>query len=258
MILNWFVHHKRFGRFRKWFDRTSFSTRPLETFPRIIHIYWHSDLGSAPALVQRCVRTWAERNPEWELRLWDHAAASGVISWGDLPEGLKITPYSDILRTELLRRFGGVWADATLWCNRPLDDWLLQTMVQTDFFAFSRPGADRSVASWFLASRPESEVVTRLASAVSRYWKRRHTPTRVYHWFQYVFEYLERTSPEFRRNWRRAPAVSAAPMLALQIQLVGGSAPDAADVQLYRALAMHKLTYKRPLDVRQIEEILGA
>ena len=31
---------------------------------------------------------------------------------------------SDILRISLLHEFGGVWVDATVYCNRPIDEWL--------------------------------------------------------------------------------------------------------------------------------------
>jgi hypothetical protein len=180
-----------------------------------------------------------------------------LVSFAKLPAATKVTPYSDILRTELLRRHGGVWADATVYCTRPLDDWLLQVMSQTDFFAFSRPGPDREIASWFLASRPEGLVVTSLARGVERFWRRQTVPTRVYHWFQYLFEYLDRVSRPFSREWRTAPRISATPLLMLQDRLACDAHMSEEDQELCRALPMHKLTHKRPLDLHKLRAVLG-
>lgn len=258
MILDWFVRHKRFGKFKKAFHRTTLPLRPLETFPRTIHLYWDQGVDEAPELVRRCVVSWRAQNPGWSISLWDRNRASELVIWSSLPAGLKVTPYSDVLRTEILKTHGGVWADATILCTRPLDSWLLPIMCQTDFFAFSRPGPDREIASWFLASRSDSRIVRDLSKAVADFWAGQEKPTRVYHWFQYIFEYLERTSTVFRRAWRTAPRISAAPMLLLQERLITERRPNASEIEILRAMPMHKLTHKREIDLTEVERALGS
>jgi len=257
VILDWFVRHKRFGKFKKAFHRPALPVRPLSTFPRVIHLYWDQGRDDAPELVRECVRSWEKQNPDWEIRHWDGGQAVKLVSWDSLPAGLKITPYSDILRTEILKAHGGVWADATILCTRPLDPWLLPIMCQTDFFAFSRPGPDREIASWFLAARPESKIVAALSKAVADFWERQDKPTRVYHWFQYIFEYLERTSATFRRAWQTAPRTSAAPMLLLQQRLIAGEVPEVGEIETLRAMPMHKLTHKHAIDLKQVKRLIG-
>jgi hypothetical protein len=257
VILDWFIRHKRFGTFKGAFHRKTLPLLPLSSFPRVIHLYWDQGLEDAPGLVRLCVRSWEQLHPNWTIRLWDRQAAEEIVDRASLPVGLKITPYSDILRTEILRRHGGVWADATVYCTRPLDSWLLQIMCQTDFFALSRPGTDREIASWFLAARPDSAMVEALSRAVARYWSRQKSPTRVYHWFQYVFEWLDRTSLAFHASWRTAPKIGAAPMLLLQEKLVAGETPDAEEGEILRAMPMHKLTHKRELDLEQVKRLLA-
>jgi len=257
VILDWFVRHKRFGKFKKAFHRTALPVRPLGDFPRIIHLYWDQGFDAAPELVQKCVQSWRDQNAGWEIRLWDHGQANDLVGWASLPDGLKVTPYSDILRTEILKTHGGVWADATILCTRPLDAWMTPIMCQTDFFAFSRPGPDREIASWFLAARPNAPVIRDLSKPVADFWGRQDKPTRVYHWFQYIFEYLERTSSSFRRAWQTAPRANAAPMLLLQIRLVAGKIPDAAEIEILRAMPMHKLTHKKEIDLGEGEQVLG-
>lgn len=257
MLLDWFVRHKRFGRFKRVFNRDVLPLRPLGTFPRRIHLYWDQGFESAPQIVRMCVESWKRHHPGWEIRLWDRNSAETIVSFAEFADGLKVTPYSDILRTELLRQEGGVWADATIYCMRPLDSWLLQIMAQTDFFAFDRPGPDRQIASWFLAARPGALIVSALAAGMRQFWARQSVPTRVYHWWQYIFEYRARTSRSFRREWQTAPRLSAGPLLMLQLQLLAGGEPSDGDLELYRALPMHKLTHKKPLDSELITSLLG-
>jgi hypothetical protein len=257
VILNWFVQHKRFGKFKTALHRSMLPTRSLATFPRIIHLYWDQGFRAAPEVVRMCARRWDDQNPGWIVRLWDSETAEALVSRASLPAGLKITPYSDILRTEILKHHGGVWADVTVYCMRPLDAWLLQLMCQTDFFAFSRPGPDREIASWFLAARPDSVVMKALSGAVERFWSGQKAPTRVYHWFQYIFEYLDRTSSVFRREWQNAPRIAAAPMLLLQEKLIAGAEPDADELEILRAMPMHKLTHKRDIDLEHVKRLLA-
>ena len=42
---------------------------------------------------------------------------------------------SEIIRIELLKTYGGLWIDATTFCNKPLDRWLPE-YIDHGFFAF--------------------------------------------------------------------------------------------------------------------------
>lgn len=63
---------------------------------------------------------------------------------------------------------GGVWADATLWCARPLDDWLEPSCRTAGFFGYDRPAADRPIATWFLAAAADSRIASLWHAAVLR------------------------------------------------------------------------------------------
>ena len=79
---------------------------------------------------------------------------------------------SDLVRLELLHRYGGVWGDATTVCAKPLDGWLNQ-YARHGFFAFDRPGPDRMISTWFLAAHKGSYIVERWRDAAARYWRDR-------------------------------------------------------------------------------------
>lgn len=257
MLADWFVYHKRFGRFKQLFDVEPLEPRPLASFPRVLHFYWDQGIEHAPDLVRLCLDSWRARNPGWTIRLWDADSAGKVVDRGSLPEGLKTTPYSDILRTCILDDEGGVWVDATVYCMQPLDGWLPFVMTQCDFFAFRRPGRDREISSWFLASRKDGRIIGELRLAAIAYWSRQKRPTRVYHWYHYLFEYLVRTSPRFRREWEQTPKLSAVPLILLQDRLAAACQPEASELEMLRAAPMHKLTYKKPQDLERLRELVG-
>lgn len=256
VIADWFIHHKRFGRFKRLFEARSGELRPLATFPQILHFYWDQGLEEAPDLVRRCIGSWQAHHPGWTICIWDAAQARQLVDRDRLPSGLKTTPYSDILRTCILDEIGGIWVDATVLCRRPVEPWLPMIMAQCDFFAFRRPGPDREIASWFMAARPGTALIGHLRREVLAFWGRRRDPTRVYHWFHYLFEYQVRRSAAFRAEWRQTPALSAAPMIQLQEVLAGRRHPDEVDGDLLRALPMHKLTYKHAQDWALFEQLI--
>ena len=81
---------------------------------------------------------------------------------------LSVQHRADVIRINLLQRYGGVWCDASLWCNKPLDDWLPHHMA-SQFFAFSSL-SDAYISNWFLAAQCGSYIAEALNSAVRQYW----------------------------------------------------------------------------------------
>ena len=136
--------------------------------PKILFMYWHQGWNNAPDIVKRCAATWQQHNPAWAINLLDAATVAEKVK---LPSAAKtlhlpLPALSDVIRICLLKEYGGVWVDATLWCVRPLDDWLEAVCVPSGFFAYDKPGPDRPISSWFLAAKKECRIVALWYSAV--------------------------------------------------------------------------------------------
>ena len=129
--------------------------------PRTLWMYWHQGWRCAPDLVTRCAATWRAHNPTWELRLLDAATIAETVTLPRTASGLDLPlpALSDVTRICLLQKYGGVWADATLWCTRPLDDWIETVTAQSGFFAYDKPGPDRPISSWFLAADSQCRII---------------------------------------------------------------------------------------------------
>lgn len=137
-------------------------------------MYWHQGFGQANMLVQQCVASWRYHNPDWEIKLVDQFNVHDYISPLDIPDdkllNLRVQHRSDLIRTKLLIAHGGVWADPTCFCMRPLSEWI-EDHLQAGFFFFHRPGRDRVLANWFIAVSHKSDpFLTKLYRELCKYW----------------------------------------------------------------------------------------
>ncbi len=175
--------------------------------PRTIWTLWLQGWEEAPELPRTCLRTWQQRNPGWEVRPLDLEALLELVQ-PPLPlAGKSPAAVSDIARLALLRRYGGVWVDSTVFCAAPLDSWI-DEHAREGFFAFSRPAPDRMLASWFLAAEPGHVVPAAWEDATTAYWRGRSEADR-YFWVHDRFAEIYRGDPRVRRVWDAVPQLSA-------------------------------------------------
>jgi hypothetical protein len=147
-------------------------TPDFQNLPKIIWIYWDQGEDNAPFLVKQCIASWRFHNPEWEVRVLDKVLLRDTI---DL-EGLELRPditlqaLSDVIRVKILLAHGGIWADASLYCVKPLNAWLPNYFVD-HFFAFASDRNDRLMTTWFLAGSKQSRILSHWAQDMIELWK---------------------------------------------------------------------------------------
>lgn len=93
--------------------------------PKIIHYCWLSN-EPFPADVQRCIDSWRQKLPDYELRLWDFSRFDISQSrW--VQEAFAARKYAfaaDYIRIYALYHFGGIYLDCDVEVLRPYDDLL--------------------------------------------------------------------------------------------------------------------------------------
>lgn len=122
--------------------------------------------------------------PEFVLNKWK----SGIIS---------NTHLSDIIRLELLMRYGGIWIDSTvmLTANK-----LPNYVEEADFFVPQtlKPGRDGRalfVSNWLISCRPNDNVIKRLLDFIYLYWSNNDTLID-YFIFHHLLEVVFLENPE--------------------------------------------------------------
>lgn len=135
---------------------------------KIIWMYWDSHIEDAPEVVQLSYISWKKLNPDYKVVLLNDENIERKLGFEfnavfDLCK-IRLTKAnkSDLLRTYLLTKFGGIWADATSFCIKPLKQWLPNIKDQTDFFMFRQKEVkSRPLEVWFMYAEKGSPVIAK-------------------------------------------------------------------------------------------------
>ncbi len=219
-------------------------------FPKIIWTLWLQGENEAPFIVKHCIDSWRRENPDWQVIVLDEKSMYEYVTIDLPPEKLKTMPkekQANLIRLLLLQKHGGVWADATLYCMQPLDNWIYDAIV-SGFFMFSNPTPDKLISNWMIVSKRNNalcgEIITRYtrfftentfkldsrvrsalllrfgrilnrSSSTTKYWFNPFFTKilRVYPYaiFHYIFERIVATDNVCKEIWEKTPKLSAIP-----------------------------------------------
>src|SRR5690606_11449212 len=147
---------------------------------------------------------------------------------------------ANFARVMLLARNGGVWADATLFCSRPLDDWL-PVAAKSGFFMFAQPRPYRLLDNWFLVSSKGHFMMRGMLELFSQYWSYFNKPHH-YFWMIYLIEHMIRSDERAAKDWADTPKLSALGPLILSRHPFNREAPQALYQMVDDAMMpVHKL-----------------
>ena len=97
----------------------------MTTIPKILHIMW---IGSKPAPMN-CIMSWKNKNPDFEFIFWNEEEINKrgltfkcMKQINDIDE---ISGKCDIIRWEILYKYGGIFVDADSICIEPIDDYFM-------------------------------------------------------------------------------------------------------------------------------------
>lgn len=145
---------------------------------RKIWFCWLQGMEEAPDIVRACYHSLRENITDRPIvtidsRNWkEYVTLPGYIvgKWerGIIPPAL----FSDILRLELLIRYGGSWIDSTVLCT---GSGFPKGFIDSDLFLFrySRPEdtAAISISNWFITARSSHPLLMTLRDMLFAYWK---------------------------------------------------------------------------------------
>ena len=101
-------------------------------------------------------RTWRVKHPEWSYELWTDENLPPLVNrelfdavGRRVPEPSRYRLQADLLRCELLVRFGGLYTDLDNECLRPVDD----LMENQTFVVAMEPVIDDHIPNDFIAAR---------------------------------------------------------------------------------------------------------
>lgn len=145
---------------------------------RTIWFCWLQGIENAPEMVLACLNSLRINLPDREIVLLDERNITDYVSLPDYilrkwRAGLiPAASYTDLIRLELLVKYGGTWIDSTVLCtgrNFP------QEYFDSDLFMFryNRPNDGRAlnISTWFISSVSGNTSLLVLRDLLYAYWR---------------------------------------------------------------------------------------
>ena len=149
--------------------------------PKVIWFCWLQGIEKAPPLVISCYESVKKYCTDYEIRI---ITENNFSNFADIPDFIVnkwkkgiITHahFSDILRTALLVRNGGIWIDSTVLLTAPIPN----NIEKASFFLFRtyKPGSNGkaiNLSSWFISSQKSNRLLVLVQKLLCEYWKKQN------------------------------------------------------------------------------------
>lgn len=214
-----------------------------------VWICWFQGIENAPEIVRKCydsvknnlknkeIILITEKNlneyvhfPEYIMEKWK----KGIIT---------NTHMTDLLRLELLTKYGGMWLDATVFCSRNIEE-IPQYYFDSDLFMYQclKPGRDGHaiyMSSWLLSAKSNNKILMVTKYLCYEYWKKNN---RLVDYFL-LHDFLSIVLEFYENDWKKIIPVDNSTSHILLLRLF-----DQYDENIWNSInyqiPFHKLTYK--------------
>ncbi len=214
-----------------------------------VWICWFQRMENAPALVQKCFDSVKSNLTDREVILITAENMDQYVSFPDYTiEKWKAgvithTHLTDLLRLELLIKYGGMWLDATVFCSEERDG-IPDYFFDSDLFFYQclKPGRDghcQYISSWLMSAKTNNKVLMATRELCYEYWKKNNSMDDYF----LLHDFMSIVLDKYQDEWKAViPRDNAAPHVLLL------SLFDKYDQGMWSAIKeqtpFHKMTYK--------------
>lgn len=171
--------YKRYiGTIREFDDKWD-STITDKNPTRIVWVCWLQGIENAPELIKKCYISLKRNIKDREIVLLSSNNLSNYIHFPEYIEEkykkgiISNAHYADLIRVEILYKYGGTWIDSTVFCSGSN---IPKYMMDSPFFVFQnlKPGSNGAVdntSNWFISSYSHHKFIALLRVLLQKYWK---------------------------------------------------------------------------------------
>ncbi len=215
---------------------------------KIIWVCWLQGIDNAPLIVRICYQSLINTfGAEYEIRV---ITDDNYAEYIDFPQNIiekykkgiiSKTHFSDLIRLELLIRYGGIWADSTLLFNGSK---LPEYMTDSDLFLFQSIwpqlfGRATRTESWFISACQNHPMLIFVRDMLYEYWKKYNIL--IDYWL--VYDMFEFAIENFKTEWDKVVPVSQADVHIFQDRFNDRFNKDVFDITMKR-VPIHKLNWR--------------
>ncbi len=173
----------------------------------IIWTCWFQGLEAAPPIVKICYQSIVKNNPNKTVILVTSDNLSKYVNFPDFiikkwSDGkITYTHMTDLLRLELLTKYGGMWVDATVFCSSQN---IPNYFFDSDLFFYQclKPGRDGHasyISSWLISAKSNNKILLATKELCYEYWKSQDFLLDYYLLHDFVSIVLDRYEDEWKK-----------------------------------------------------------
>lgn len=230
-------------KYKKFIKNYPVTYAEKHEYSNIIWWCWLQGEENAPKLCQACLASLKRVMPDREIKIITN---KNIYNYVDFPDFIKEkyrkgiisnAHFSDLLRLELLIKYGGMWIDATVFCTgRP--DYALNTPLFM-FKTNERNDPGITAQNWFISAEKDNSILKLTQTLLYDYWAKYNSAI---HYFIFYF-FLKIASEKYSKEWNEIPWFPDLPPHIMQREL-NKAYNKARWEQLCRMSDLHKLSYK--------------
>ena len=176
-----------------------------------IFVCWLQGFETAPLVVKKCLTSVKKYLKEYEIVELDSNNLFNYVSFPDYiiekrkKKIISDAHFSDLLRLELLIKYGGIWMDATVLCTSPN---IPKYITDSDLFLYQclKPGKDGhtiAISNWFISAKANNTLLTATKRLLYEYWKKNNFAIDYY-----IFHiFFEIASNKYKEERKKIPKV---------------------------------------------------
>lgn len=219
-----------------------------------IWICWLQGVDYAPELVRKCVKNNINKIKGYEKIILtednfkDYVEINPVIMKKWRAGIISNTAFSNILRLEILIKYGGIWMDSTvLFTGKEFPEYV----TEYPLFLFSSwkwiTGDIRPVSTWFISAQKGHPLLKAVLECLYKYWTDKDELVTYFVFHMFFAMVMERYPIMFSQ----IPRISNVPPHMMQFELQNKYSKQRFS-ELITMSSIHKLTYK--LDERVYDD----
>lgn len=249
---------KKYKKRLKYFDECYDNTL-IHKQSNKVWVCWFQGIENAPILIQKCYQSLQENLTDREIILINSDNMKDYVNFPDFimekwnKGQITHTHMTDLLRLELLIRYGGMWVDATVLCTRKREN-IPEYYFNSDLFLYQvlKPGLDghsHLTSSWLMSAKSNNKLLMAIQYLCYEYWKKNDHMLDYFLLHNFISVVLE----YYSKDWKKiVPSDNATPHILL-LRLF-----EQYDEQIWNAIKeqtpFHKLTYKFKEEKTRLKE----
>lgn len=219
---------------------------------------WFQGMENAPQIVQECYQSVCYWMKDWEITV---ITADNMNEYVQFPDFIiekwrtgiiSNTHLSDLLRIELLIRYGGLWLDSTTYLTGEVPSHI----INSDFFVYRNGWMNMemiNMGSWLIYSAyTNNKLLCETKNLIYAYWKK-YNYLKNYFLLHMFFRMVVDANPIL---WEKVPTINH-----IDAHLLMQELPKVYDVtrckRIMSLTSVHKLTYKIEAPVGSTTKELG-